>query len=266
MSELAFKTFVGKSTRGWSFTSAEPYVDYPGLAGFLLDFDGGDHHISDIGAGFFKEPVGMGLFTSFADQNSDDHYNWKVDRLALPAGTTLDEVAGHSESGFNRVILKILDLRRVPILVGFSLRTMSGGDHHMNKIRVELFRDQFNQLELGIIFEDKHGPYNISFHYRVAYALVPANRVVSSCRQELAGSCSSGLIRKPIVAKQPVLQGFELDFKNADHHLDQIGVRLAPGGHAMIYYNDKNDDDDFNWKVWWVDVKLPPNPVKSATP
>ena len=47
-----------------------------------------------------------------------------------------------------------------------------------------------------------------------------------------------------------------MDFVSDDHHLDEIGVRLDPGspGGAIIWYNDINDDDAFNWKIWLVDL------------
>lgn len=248
---LARKTFTGDSNGGLVVTGHSPYVSYPGLAGFRLDFDSDDHKIQTILAGFFQEEPGIALITEYSDNNADDNYSWTIDRLGLPAGTILHEALGSADYGFNKVLMPP-GFVGVPVLMGFMLQTVSGGDHNMDKIRVRLFRDQFGQLELGMTFQDKSGDFDINYRYRVAYALVPPDRVVGS--GVLTGSDGGGSDSATLTANQPVLQGFELDFDSNDHHLDQIGVRLEAGT-ARIWYNDKNNDDNFHWKIWWTDVQ-----------
>jgi len=68
-----------------------------------------------------------------------------------------------------------------------------------------------------------------------------------------------------------LITAFKFNFDSEDHHIDEVGVYLQkaiPGGwqwtvslpvkggvahgRFLAYYNDKNDDDGFSWKVQYT--------------
>ena len=248
---LARHTFSGQSDGdpvrfdpGWD-------DNFPGLAGFMMDYDDGDHESHTLMAGFFPENQGPSMIeVIYSDKKSDDSFHWAIDGIELPQGTTLHEERGIGHLLLSKVIMGP-EFEGVPVLTGFGFFTRAHGDHNIDQISVNFWRNYYDQLELGLLYLDKDGVGDIEYEYVVTYALVPEDQVRTS--GTLTGSDGGGLDSATFAANQPVLQGFELNYKKDDHELDQIGVRLAPG-RADIAYNDKNNDDDFTWKIYWVDL------------
>ncbi|MGB7062077.1 MAG: hypothetical protein WBF13_06950 [Candidatus Zixiibacteriota bacterium] len=58
------------------------------------------------------------------------------------------------------------------------------------------------------------------------------------------------------------LAGWYLDFRSKDHHINTVSIRFkdvsydpATGGVTWKvegWYQDKNGDDDYTWRVWWT--------------
>ena len=88
--------------------------------------------------------------------------------------------------------------------------------------------------------------------YDVRYAFVPVHRVATS--DSISGTSNGGEDMELIGATRPVLEGFNIEFSNGGHHVDEVGVQLEPGL-VTIWLNDKNDDDPFSWRVWWADLR-----------
>jgi hypothetical protein len=86
----------------------------------------------------------------------------------------------------------------------------------------------------------------------ISFAMVPAYRVLDT--GEISAGAPGGFMSASLDVEQPVLQGFKLDFDSDDHHLNRVGARLDPG-EVTVWYDDKNHDDDFDWTVWWVDMR-----------
>jgi len=198
-------------------------------------------------AGYWAQsPTAAAIRANLGDEDGRDDYRWTVDAQELPLGTTFHEASGTVRFGINRVVMPQGTVG-VPILTGFELH-MTGGDHHLKRFEVHVYRDSYDQVELTVVFEDKDD-YD-QFTYKVGYALVPADRVVG--HGETTGSARGGEA-VPLGFQSnhgtTALKGFSLDFAGTDHHIDQISVRVANS--ATVSYNDKNDDDQFSWTVWW---------------
>jgi hypothetical protein len=248
--DLALYPSWGDSNGFYEEVPVEATYYRPGLAGFFFDFDHDDHEIARIEARALTDTVQVEYSGALPTFHS---YHWELDRQELPPGTTFHHHQGSVGIGGISARLGMPgELPGVPVLTGFLIS--ANQEHHLERIKVQVSRDQFDQLNLEIVFEDDDWSGD-DFFYRVDYAVVPSNKV--RCKPVLQGSSNTGSDYKAIDAKHPVLQGFDLNFTNGDHEMDQIGVMLDPrsmGGQAFVHYNDRNNDDNFSWKVWWVDV------------
>lgn len=249
---LTRSTITGQEDGGRIVESANPRHTMPGLAGFKFDFDSDDRPIAYITAGFFFEGSEVVLMRDFSDGNDGDAYHWTIDRQELPPGTTFGEYNSNPTScSGSHVLATASSDSEVPVLTGFHLEI--SGDHQMDRILVQLRRKPFGPLILGATL---NGSIAGSCIFRVGYALVPSDRVTGS--GVFDGNSRGSIDTITSNAEQPILQGFELDFHNPGNNefnpLDQIGVRLRPG-QAEVIYRDRNADDDFLWKIWWVDVR-----------
>ena len=90
------------------------------------------------------------------------------------------------------------------------------------------------------------------YQYDIRYAWVPKRKVEAT--RKLMGRSGGGSSTKFIGRGKTVLQGFTLNYSHKDHHIDEVGVQIE-GGHLKVSYNDKNDDDDFNWMVKYAFLK-----------
>jgi hypothetical protein len=227
-----------------------PEIASPGLAGFKLNFAGAvDHELWKVMV--FTESNSLDLdYSGAMSPGGLPKYYWQVDRQELPPGTTFYRSEGSvpdAVDGINRVLGAPGEFPGVPVLTGFEL--WFGSENHLDKIRVRLSRDQFDQLSLGVSYADKDPD---GFGFVVEYAVVPTNRI-RSCGEH-SGSSVTRYDSKVLPVDQPVLQGFEFNYAENDHQMDELGAMVSPGI-TEVWYNDKNDDDKFSWKVWWVDVQ-----------
>jgi len=242
-----------RSTQGGSSgggaSAARATFSSPGLAGFDLDYVSDDHHVKNVFAGYWPQTGGAFINANLGDRNGDDDYRWTVDAQELPPGTTFHEASGTERFAITRVVMPQGTVG-VPILTGFELH-MSSSDRHLKHIKVHVYRDAYDQVELEVAFEDKDD-YE-EFSYRVGYAMVPADRVVG---HGVTSGARRGSDTQPLGLDShhgtTALQGFSLIFAGTDHHIDQIGVRVANS--ATVSYNDKNDDE-FSWTVWWGTIE-----------
>jgi hypothetical protein len=223
----------------------------PGLAGFDLDFDVSEQRVDTVAAGFrqFEDNPDILILVDFSDSNDDDEYDWTIYRQELPAGTTIHQV---SERGTN--ITKLLDhplgMQAVPVLLGFHLDAF-GANIAVESVRVRLYTS-FNAFYLTVIYPQDEPGFDDRFRYTVTYALVPLDRVAAI--GDLGGFDAGGSDSATLNAEQPVLQGFELKFRNGPNFLDRFHVRLRPG-RADLSFRDEGFDDPYDWRLWWVDVE-----------
>lgn len=233
------------------------YATYPGfynwgLSGFYFNFlgSGVDHELKRIMPSYYADAGGgTAIIMRYYDASGDDSYSWRIDGQELPYGTKRYTHTGCNEYGF--AIWETIGNQffGVPVLLGFDLNRST--DHNLETLEVRVFIAEGGNLIFSHAFEDEGA--NDYYCYRVDFAIVPASRVIdlNHYRDPVARAGSYTQVLGQ--ATSPVLQGFRLHFTNGDHHVDQIGVRVLPG-EARIWFNDKNNDDSFNWEIWWADL------------
>lgn len=244
----------GDESGGSKITLIADHVDRPmGLAGFFFNFRGHgvDHHIKTVAARnyFFNNAI-VGE-VEFVDKNGDDRYEWRHVMQELPPGTVY-----HRKSATIDPIDTSIPLAPppapgwIPALVGFSVQWDENTDRHIRGIRVGIDYDN-----LKIKFQDKNNKR--SGKYIVDYAYIPPERVKRVSGLVSGSGQDKKYYSRSIFADNPVLQYFQLNLPDGkDMHIDELGVILTPGnpGKAEIWYNDKHDDDVFDWSIRYVDV------------
>jgi hypothetical protein len=246
-SDLRRQKWEGRCTGGLGRVDV-PAFGLCGLGGFRFTYTNGDHHIDTMMSGPMANGAGQALY-HYIDDSNGAPYSWRIEQQELPSTAVVHEVAGRNEygGGFTRVI-QPPGVPGVPVLCGFSV---DGENHHLKKLHVEVSRDQFGQIGLEMAFEDEN--HNTPYQYTVRYAML------SVC--DVAGTyCVAGTDRGTAARERTcgsdrvVLQGFSLDYKGGDHHLDEIGVWTEPGK-IFVGLNDKNNDDKFNWLVRYIALR-----------
>jgi len=241
----------------WPARNWLPYEFYPyGLAGFYFNFTGSgvDHELEQIQSGFFLDDYlpSPGMETAgwalYEDQNGDDPYNWEIDAQRLPVGSTQHQFGECTEWSaiFNKAIGQAPS-GYTAVLLGFNLDRET--DYNVEHIRVRLYKSG-TTLYFDMYYTDDGGAHPTC--YSVRYAWVPVHRV-RTWDDSLSTSAGDD-DAQPINAQRPILQGFDIQFTNGDHHVDEVGIQVVPG-EVRVWLNDQNDDDPFSWRVWWADLE-----------
>lgn len=238
---------------------------HQGLAGFLFNFHGNDtdKEIERIKVMTYIN----GLEIEYSPTLPDHHpYDWRTVHQELPAGTRFYESERYCGKPSRQVMLRGEETQGVPVLVGFYF--VRGGQDKVSIISARIYRDPDPSVDAVYVhntFSNESNAGMQRFCYKVRFAMVPENKVIAT---GIIGSqgpyiehqyVAKRVTVSELVATYPVMQGFDLMFLDdneddiAQHKLDEIGVFLQPG-HAIVWYNDRNDDDKFVWTVWYADV------------
>lgn len=228
-------------------------VDYPmALTGFYYDFVGSntDHHIERVEA-IARQGFGVPWYyhaVTYADGNGGDIFHWTLNWQELPAGSTIHAISGTTGIGFNKLLGTADELPGIPVLVGFRFGFL-GGDRHLRRIEARVFYYQpFDAVYAELVLEDNGKP---DFEYDLVWAMIPRENVVGvGCVDGISRSSAT----REIDAAQPFLQGFDINYTGGDHHMDRFGVLFHPW-QAEIWFRDRNGDDDFAYRVWYVDAE-----------
>jgi hypothetical protein len=136
-----------------------------------------------------------------------------------------------------------------PVILGFNLDRSA--DHNVETLEAHVYWSQGNHAYIQVVFRDAGS--SDPFCWDMHYALVRPNRI-RAYGHVLETTDRKGSHTRSITATWPVLQGFKLWFRNGDHHVDQVGVRVLPG-EVRVWMNDQNNDDPFRWEAWWLDLQ-----------
>lgn len=241
-----------------------PYLANPGLAGFHFDFhkDNDGDEVDKKIERLLVMSIPDRLVVEYSGTLPDHHpYDWTVERQQLPAGTRNYVATGCDPTGYSLMTDLILsgnEAQGIPVLTGFHF--YRGKHHQVSGIKLQLTRFVNREgIYLLTEFSDISVTYgNPPFCYRVNFAIVPEQKVTAVGHLSSGRPATRSEVRS-LNATNPVLQGFDLQFVDKDgnideHELDEIGVTVRPGM-AHVWYNDKNDDDRFNWDIWYADVQ-----------
>lgn len=218
-----------------------PSASAAGLSGFKLDFKNGDHKIRSIAVTRDTSSV----TTTLADGNGDDPYTIWAQYTAVPM-TTADGSAECRE-------MCQIKIDRPPsagahlVIRGFWFQR-NGSDANLRRITVDP--------------DPSHGVIDVQFvdngfsnyRARVQYGYVDASRVKGTHRSagdRVRQETSLMLTREP---GQPLLQGFDVRFRNTDHYLRTFGIEPT-SSQWRVTFNDKNTDDDYQVSVDYLILK-----------
>lgn len=236
----------------------ETWARRPGLTGFFFDFDPegrGDNHLEEIGVQLEQNGGQVTYRDKDPLDSRRDLFQFSVAGRDLPKGTNYRSAGVITSSGGGKSTVNIQDEPGVVILTGFRFK-YTNGDHHMDRMLIKF--EAGPPPRFMVEFNDKNG--DDPFAYEIRYALVPASAVAN--QGTIGTSNARGVARVAAPAGERLyIQGFLLDYVSTftsgeDHHVDEIGVKFEDkaNGALSVWYNDKNNDDGFNWAVDFVQL------------
>lgn len=235
-----------------------------GMTGFSFHFRGGEENDREIER-FGMWPGAIDLLVQYSPSAPNWlSYFWVFDRQVMPTGTRFFETEAcfGTEDGMPlQTFVAKKDPTGTPVLSGFMFsRSLQDRVH---ELKLHVYRSNRNPdlILVDTAFSaDSPGYPGIgpSYCVEVYIGLLPERRVGNVVHHS-NGRPAIGSDVRLIEAEYPILQGFRLAFVDEDgdkqeHNLDEIGVILQ-ATKIEISYNDKNDDDRFDWEVWYVDPK-----------
>lgn len=224
------------------------------LQSFYFDFTDEDHHFGKMSLLQVNnmDPPKVGI--EYSDSNGDDRYAYDITLAPfpgeLPPFTKRSEICKGSCT---------IDLEKpqtmanlVFVLRGFDIRYI-GGDHHIDQIKIV---EQDGQATVALNDQNDDDRFLVILQY----AYIP--RLRFSVVDERSGSADQGGTQgTDIPGGTAVLRGFDLDFRNSDHHIKELGIVLGCDGRLKTYYSDKNQDDPYKWTVQFAILQDAPRQV-----
>jgi len=227
----------------------------PGLQKFYFNFEGGgDKHFRRMAV----FPQVEGIEMEFADLSADDNYFYSHRAVELPKGTQYKTASFYFPDGSPCISrTEKYETDKFPVLQGFHVE-YGLNDHHIDEVGVQVFKTSQGNPVIEVCLKDKNG--GDAWDAEVVYALVPSDKIVDSysdmeSEEDGGGEDSKTVFDSVPSDAEPVMTGFDLNFKSKDHHIDRIGAELRKDGTAHVRHQDKNADDDYKWKVLGALVK-----------
>ncbi|WP_190810822.1 hypothetical protein [Flagellimonas sp. S3867] len=280
---LAGTTFLlGQSFSGPGFhvgCTPHAFTGAPLLSGFKFDFNHSDHHLLYMGISPMYEHVNYSVAgdtrnnvcAKYSDNfvTDNDDFTFMADYYEESRqGVIVQHVEGDSDGGACSFNLNGPSNDHTFVLIGFEFHfTESLGsilsywrpaykDHHLGTVSIQPDRAQ-NELTVRYTDKNVDDPY----HFDIWYAWVPNEYIETMATvsdQRVKGNSQRAIDSQGVV----VLRGFTLTFGTLenpggkDHHIDEVGVManhtFEPNenpSNITAFFNDKNDDDKFDWSV-----------------
>jgi hypothetical protein len=222
-------------------------IKSPVLRGFSFSRELMNNNIEQISLMLHPERGTLdSVFTDDAPRAPWGKFNWDARYAEVTQGEP-QRASGYCARG------QCTQLIRVPtgkafVLSGFYFR-FQNGDHHLKKVEI---RESRGELSVTLADKKPDDPYRWVVNYvLVDEASLRVEKVAGIAR----GSTTKRLPSRPITAgHELVLTGFTLEFTDGDHEIRELGIVLeAP--QALIKYNDKNNDDEFEYVVRYAWMK-----------
>ena len=230
----------GEQTRAFTYR----YDQVPLLYSFWFFFNNGDHHLKELGIRTeYGSSFADEIHLSYHDKNWDDPYQYYMSHIDLPARAgVVDGVGGECRGSCTEQLAAPPSPDHHFVLIDFGMY-YHNGDHHI---------DEIGLLESGgsltVYFNDKND--DDEFSWWASYMWVAPEFV--STTGSYSGINVKGKDSRPVPGFPFALSGFKFNYRKKDHHLEEIGIWTRPGWDLQIEYNDKNDDDRYDWEVNWA--------------
>lgn len=150
----------------------------------------------------------------------------------------------------------------VPLLHKFYTRfTGTDVDHHINQLLVQpdgaiedlapnadpgFANSNPDNGNLRVSLQDLEGSHE--FFFNVGHIVVDGLTRFRIRDVGCVGACSRRLPDPPAPGMRFVLIGFQIAYDRRDHHIDEVAI-LERDGVLNVSFNDRNDDDIFNYAV-----------------
>ncbi len=148
---------------------------------------------------------------------------------------------------------------KVPLLTGFVFHNLAGAK---NIERVGLVPKQRTgpnrQVTYFANFETDGGnAYTVDVDIILVDPSVIAGQFNATARSE----AGTGFAKVPLQWENGLLalQGFDVRFLNGAHELQEFSILPVKGDNSVkaVHFNDTNDDDPIEAKLWWADLRGP---------
>jgi hypothetical protein len=234
---------------------------------------GADRHIRDLGVELVEPAHARAWF-------SDNNGTSPLTLRAAWRDLSLSPVAEHRrisaicESKVCRLNPLPVRMGKVPLLAGFVFHNIPGAKK-IRRIAVypEHRTGPNEQYTYVAVFDvDDRARYTVD----VDLLLVDPSVIAGQFNAEADSKPGESYAAVPLRWKkgQLALQGFDVQFTNGSHHLQEFAIEPLKGTNAVraVYFTDKNDDDPVRAKLWWADLQVPevaqakPQPTKVNKP
>lgn len=148
---------------------------------------------------------------------------------------------------------------KVPLLTGFVFHNLAGAkDIERVGIVPERRTGPNRQVTYFANFETDGGKaYTVDVDIILVDRSVVAGQFNASARSE----AGDGFAKVPLQWENGLLalQGFDVRFLNGAHELQEFAILPVKGNNSVkaVHFNDTNDDDPIEAKLWWADLRGP---------
>jgi hypothetical protein len=133
-------------------------------------------------------------------------------------------------------------------LVGFRL-FFQGRDNQVDRVGI-----WFDDDDLHVAFNTQHG-FGDTYSFLVDFVVIHPSVGTNVSHGTESGSAKGGeRVEHPIPRRHhELLTGWDFAFTNGRHNLRDIGVDRQ-GDNIVVFFADRNADDEFNWAVQWAQI------------
>ncbi|MEV0096009.1 hypothetical protein [Streptomyces sp. NPDC050738] len=181
----------------------------------------------------------------------NSHLGPSVKEIVMARESTSDAISAAAVSNIEEAIsdggpvVRNFPTPGAPLLNTFYFQ-YSGDDHHVQQVIALPDFPENGKIEIGMNDEGRQADY----FFKVGHYIGHDSRF-----RQFSRSLDLGVTRqatfeggRPSASMIFVLSGFQLAFRGADHHLDEIGI-FESDGTVTVRLNDRNDDDTFVFRV-----------------
>ena len=244
-------TVTGSNLVGETHVVKAGLVKSTALQSFSFEFSNGDHKIRKIGLLPSVDRVDVAM----TDNDGGDPFKFNAQYATIPWSASSTRVSksctGPCQLDITHKIAsndKMSD--QVFVLRGFSFER-EGTDTNVRRISS---RPNVSQKKIDVIYKDNAATkYTVTIEYTLLGKdlLLPV-ATATGARKNNEETLKVSTTKAP--GAQAILQGFDVEFDNGDHHLKQFAIKRTKGAYNVMF-NDQNTDDPYRVTIDYAGVK-----------